>query len=78
MSTQAKQAQDVWKTEIKDIKPTAIWIFYSNLTVLTVIDYSEAAAGRCSSKKVFLKISQYSHENTEPSGQQLYQKETPT
>ena len=28
-----------------------------------MLDWTEAAVGRCSSKKVFLKISQYSQEN---------------
>ena len=38
---------------------------------------AEAARGVLS-KKLFLRISQYSQENTRPPGQQLYWKETPT
>ena len=44
--------------------------------------FSEAAVGRYSSKTVFLKMLQYSQENTNagvcPAGLQLYYKETPT
>ena len=34
------------------------------LLSLTMLDWTEAAVGRCSSKMVFLKILQYSQENT--------------
>ena len=44
---------------------TFAWMYFFLVFLsLTMLDWTEAAVGRCSSKQVFLKTSQYSQENT--------------